>query len=704
MKDHYFDRDLSWLGFNSRILDEAARAELPLMERFRFLSIYSSNLDEFYRVRFPVIKALQALKDKKRLSDAELEETTADLAAVRNTINAQQNRFGEVLRKQLIPALGEFGIRFIYGTPLPEEIQSEVTEVFFNRILGYLQPVPLKESGDRFFPENNKLYFLVVLNNGNRQRQVVINIPSKELDRFYLFRSSAGNCIVFLDDIIRHHLSFLFPEETSMGCFSVKVTRDATLLPEDDFGSDLAELIEKQLSKRDFGLVTRFIHAPDLPAHLLKKALRYLEIDESSAVCGGHYHNLADLSSIPLDGDGFVYQNWTPHQSPAGSTTASIFDQLLTNNLFIHTPYQSYEPVIRFFNEAANHPDITEICTTVYRIASDSRIGHALISAAKNGKRVRVLVELKARFDEHNNLRWAKQMQEAGVEILYSSKKQKVHSKITLVRMAGQATSVYYGLISTGNFNERTANRYTDIVQMTADQELLQEVKKVFTLLAKKKKPSSVKKAFSQLIVAPFNLRTRFIELIAREIEHARAGKKAAIFIKVNNLEERTLISKLYEASQAGVEINMLVRSVCCLIPGVVGLSERIKVRRLVDRYLEHSRVFHFYNHGADDIYIGSADWMNRNVYHRVEVCTPVKDRRTREHLLQCIELWKSDHLEAVTLNSRLENVYAIPAKKALQAQSVIHEMLRPTLSEQPLFISNFHDIRKESQEDQQVC
>ncbi|WEA01788.1 polyphosphate kinase 1 [Mucilaginibacter sp. SJ] len=703
MKNIFFDRDQSWLGFNGRILDEAADPEVPLLERFRFLSIYSSNLDEFYRVRYPIIRALHALKEKDRLNHNEKAESTADLHAVRQLIDMQQNRFGEILRQELLPALQDQGIQFLHCKPLSEDIQVEAGDIFFNKVLGYLQPVALKGSGERFFPENNRSYFLVVLDNGNRQRQVVVNIPTAQLGRFYELKGTGGPVILFLDDIIRHHLPYLFPGERIAGCYAVKVTRDATLLPEDDLSSDLAELVEKQLSKRDFGLVTRFIHAPDMPAQLLKRSLKYLEIDAESAVTGGHYHNLTDLFHLPLKGKGMVFNEWPAHRQAGPLMPESIFEQLHGKDLFVHTPYQSYDPVLRFFNEAANHPEVTDICTTVYRIASDSRIGSALISAARNGKRVRVLVELKARFDEHNNLRWAKQMQEAGVEIIYSGKKQKVHAKVTLVKRTGNSHAGYYGLISTGNFHEGTAKRYTDIVLMTANAELLCEVKKLFGILARKKKPSSAKKAFNELIVAPFNLRSRFLELINREIDNARIGRKASVFIKVNNLEERTLITKLYEASQAGVDIHLMVRSVCCLIPGIKGMSERITITRIVDRFLEHSRIFRFHNNGEEEIFIGSADWMNRNVYHRIEVCAPVKDPAVRDHINQCIRYWKDDNLKAVWLNSGLENIKKASGGAPLQAQEAIYTLLMPSERSITPIITRTHDIREAIKEDQAV-
>ncbi len=677
MGDKYFNRDLSWLSFNDRILDEAARENVPLLERFRFLSIYSSNLDEFYRVRFPIISALYILSQKYRLDWRENRVTAASINDIRNTINAQLHKFGQILETRLLPTLSRHGFCLLYDQPVPTSIAAEVSEYFFTRVLGYLKPVFLKYSGDRFFPENNKLYFLLVLNDKGKQRRAILNIPSDHLPRFSTFSANGKNYIVFLDDIVKKHLQHLFGENTIDGCYAVRATRDASLVPEEDYHSDIAELIERQLAKRDFGLVTRFIYSPGLPDSELQIALNYLQIDESSSVQGGSYHHLADLSKLPVDLPELKYRTWSPLPAIRIGPGETIFDQLTARDILIHTPYHNYNTILRFFNESAADPQVTEIYTSIYRIASESQIANALISAAKNGKKVQVVVELKARFDEANNIKWSREMQKAGITIIYSEKKHKVHAKLAVVKRGGGRNTSLYGIIATGNFHEGTARHYTDLALLTADRVLLSDVKKIFHLLTKKNSLFPPGKTFSRLLVAPFNLKSAFLALIDREIKHAKAGLPASIMIKVNNLQEQELISRLYKASRHGVTIHLFVRSVCCLIPGVTGMSENITVTRLIDRYLEHSRIFLFENRGKKDIYIGSADWMNRNIYHRIEVCCPITDDTARQHILRCFGFWQTDNVQAAILDNQLNN---LPQKNSsiikVQAQKAIYDTL----------------------------
>jgi polyphosphate kinase len=343
----------------------------------------------------------------------------------------------------------------------------------------------------------------------------------------------------------------------------------------------------------------------------------------------------------------------------------------------LHPPYQSYDMVLRFFNEAAVDADVTEIYVTLYRIASDSRIGNALVSAAKNGKKVSVLVELKARFDEANNIRWAKKMKAAGVKIIYSAASLKVHAKIALVKRKKEKRISYAGLLATGNMNESTARFYTDHILFTAHPEILREMELLFIFLGARKKagnPGLI--TFNQLLVAQFNLQQRFLQLIDREIDNAKQGKKAAITIKMNNLEEEVLISKLYEASQAGVKVRMIVRSICCLKPGVRGLSENITITRIVDRYLEHGRIFVFHNNGATELYMGSADWMNRNIYRRIEVCFPVYDEAIKKQVLHMVELQLQDNGQAVAIDQQLNNVPLPKDGAVVYSQQAIYESL----------------------------
>lgn len=672
----FFNRDLSWLSFNGRVMEEASNGEVPLLERVKFLSIFSSNLDEFYRVRMPVIRALQKI-GKKDDARSNGDDPEVILDQVRELINIQQERFGQILKDQLIPLLKKNNIQLLYNEPFPEAVKTAAREYFLAEVLAFLQPVALNGSS-KFFPENNKLYFIVhLLNPGGGEEIVILNVPSDELPRFFKVDAGAETYIAFLDDIVRNNLNVVFKGSGIQGCYSIKITRDAELDLKDEYPGDLSEEIEKQLKKRDFGLATRFLHQSGIPLRILQVVSRELDLVNASSTEGGVYHNLKDFFALPVNKPGTCYEEWPPLQLGDFNETAAVSSMVAGKDAILHTPYQSYHAVLRFFNEAAINPDVSEIYVTLYRVASDSRIVNALISAAKNGKSVHVMVELKARFDEANNLKWAKKMKDAGVKIVYSVTALKVHAKIAIVKTKKNSRMVYTGLLATGNFNESTARFYTDHILFTSNPDLLREMELVFMFLQKREKPSANNQInFRHLLVAQFNLQTRFIALIDREIEFAKQGKPAQIILKMNNLEERVLIGKLYEASQAGVKISLIIRSICCLVPGVPGMSENITVRRIVDRYLEHGRIFIFNNNGDTEVFLGSADWMNRNIYHRIEVCFPVYDEAIKASILKITALLLQDNVQAVTLDRELTNIKVAAGTPAIRAQREIYRLI----------------------------
>ena len=438
----------------------------------------------------------------------------------------------------------------------------------------------------------------------------------------------------------------------------------------------MADQIETQLSKRDLGIATRFLHQPGIPLSTLNLISKSWGILTTSAVEGGLYHNLKDLFSLPVSLPGLQYDKWPAVHNPVNADEP-IFNQIEKQDMLVNTPYQSYSTILRFFNEAALDDAVEEIYVTLYRVARDSRIANALINAASTGKKVTVLVELKARFDEANNIKWAKKMKSAGVNIIYSITALKVHAKVALVKRRVNHRLKYYGLLATGNFNENTAAFYTDHILMSANGAILREIELLFVFLQRREKPSSPDMIrFDHLLVAGFNLQQRFMDMIDREIANASKGAPASIHIKLNNLEERKLISKLYDASQAGVKVDLIVRSICCLIPGVKGMSENITVRRIVDRYLEHGRAFIFHNNGQPEVYMGSADWMNRNIYRRIEVCFPVYDEQVKVEITAIINLQLQDNVQAVMLNEKLENVRIEPGIPAIQSQRSVYELI----------------------------
>ncbi|MES2448382.1 MAG: polyphosphate kinase 1 [Bacteroidota bacterium] len=670
----FFDRDLSWLSFNGRVLSEASNADVPLLEKIKFLSIYSSNLDEFYRVRMPVLLALAKLSRKKK-NHIQIEEDLLDNA--NRIIHDQQSEYGRILAEIIKPQLLKNHINFVYGIKIPDSLIVKTSIYFVNQVMAFLQPVNLSVSKSSFFPKNNELYLAVNLVKDAEAQTVILNIPTNNLPRFYQLTQGDESYVLFLDDIIKNNLALIFKDADIQGCYSFKITRTAEIDLKDEYAGDLAKQIEKQLSKRDFGLATRFLHQPDLPAETLLLLQEKLNLQNANLVAGGYYHNLKDLASFPVDIAELSNNKWTKINHPAFEKGKSLYHQIIKNDILINPPYQSYDSVLRFFNEAAVDEDVQEIYITLYRVANDSRIVNALISAAKNGKKVFVLVELKARFDEANNIKWANKMKEADVDIIYSVTALKVHAKIALVKRKVGLRTVYTGLFSTGNFNETTANFYTDHVLMTAHQEMLREMELLFMFLAKRVKPSDPNLIkFQYLLVAQFNLQQRFIELIDREMEHAKSGKPASIIIKLNNLEEKVLIAKLYEASKAGVKVELIIRGICRLIAGVKDMSENISVRRIVDRYLEHGRVFVFNNAGNEEIFMGSADWMNRNIYRRIEVCFPVLDQNIKHQIKEMLNIQLADTSKVVLINEQMENV-SVTKSKPLQSQYEIYKFLK---------------------------
>ncbi|MDQ3845344.1 MAG: polyphosphate kinase 1 [Bacteroidota bacterium] len=678
-KYSFFNRDISWLSFNERVLKEASRPAVPLLERVKFLSIYSSNLDEFYRVRIPVLLALHKLYKKDTIGENQRKENPDIVIQVRDIINQQLAEYGKILTQQLVPSLKQNGIHLLYNEPIPKVICAATTEYFFSEVLAFLQPVYLSRLTSSFFPENNKLYLATIAETKEGKEEIIIvNIPSDVLPRFFTIQENNEQFIVFLDDIIKENLSAVFKNLIIKGSYSFKTTRDAEINLEDEYTGDIAEKIEKQIEKRDYGLATRFLYDPAMPLRNTESIIIECGLTNAIIVEGGVYHNLKDFSGLPVKNPKLSY---APLQSIVQNSSEEkelLLEQLIRKDIIIHPPYQSYNPVLRFFNEAAVNDDVEEIFVTLYRVAQESRIVNALISAAKNGKKVSVFIELKARFDEANNLKWSKKMKAAGIKIIYSIPNLKVHAKIALVTKRNKDIVSYVGLLATGNLNESTARFYTDHILLTSNQVLMQEMDVLFQFLSKRELPTKENLiTFNHLLVAQFNLQQRFLELIDNEIRNAQSGLPARIIIKLNNLEERVLIKKLYEASNAGVKIELIVRSICCLIPGIPGMSENITIKRIVDRYLEHGRVFIFHNNGKDEVFLGSADWMNRNIYRRIEVCFPVYNEEIKKEIIDLVNLQLRDNTQAVFIDKALNNIELHPDGQPVQSQQAIYHLLK---------------------------
>jgi polyphosphate kinase len=670
MQYYYFNRDISWLSFNERVLEEAEKSTLPIMERFNFLSIYSSNLDEFFRVRIPTLIARQKVG----------EETIDDhgtFSQVQEIIQGHQIRFGKLIKEQLVPILKHnHKIELIYNRPIPSTLRAALRNYFINKVASFTRIIDLTEKKD-FFPENNRLYVLVKTREFEGSiKTFVVNIPSEHLPRFFLHHHRNRDYIIFLDDIVKLSLPILFKDHEILSCNNIKITRSAEYEIEDEFEGDIAVKIEKELEKRDRGLATRFLYEGPLDKESLRELQKKFGLRKASLVNGGPYHNLKDLNRLPLTGKEFFNKPWPTLDLSIGK---SIFESISTRAFFIHTPYHSFDPLIRFFNEASIDPSVTSIYTTIYRIAKNSLIANALINAAKHGKKVYVFVELKARFDESNNLKWARKMEEAGVKTMFSLPRLKVHSKAALVKRKQNHSTELYGVLGTGNFHENTAALYTDHYLFTSDHELLSEVELLFKYLRARKKGLSLDEInFRKLLVGQFNLQDSLVRLIDVEIENATARLPASITIKVNAIEDAVLINKLYMASEAGVKVRLLVRGICCLVPGVKGMSENITVTRIVDRYLEHGRVFIFENNGSPTVILGSSDWMTRNMYRRIEVCFTISDENLKEEIIHLTNVQLADNTQAVRIDSDGTNLKVVRTdSRVCRAQEAISEMVK---------------------------
>ncbi len=682
-----YNRDLSWLGFNLRVLEQAADAEVPLFERLKFLSIFSSNLDEFFRVRYPGVAAMSVLSHKTIESIDGAEEDISE--KVQDEINGQLKIFGTILHDEVLPLLKENGIVFYYNMPIRQEHLREVREIFLSKVLSFIQPIYLDgKSEENFIPENNYLYLVITLQDEQEGsvKQAIVNIPSNKLNRFFALSPVEDfKYVIFLDDIIRENLQYIFPLQNILGVFSIKLNRDAELNLTDEFSGSLLHKIEKNLRKRDFGPPSRFLYQEGMPGNLQMFLASIFNVEIDDMFEGGRYHNLRDLSKFPDFGKKLTYPEQPSLPVADVLETGDIFNKLLQDDLLLHVPYQSYNPVLSFFNQAAVDIEVTDIYITLYRVAEESHIVNALISAAKNGKTVTAFIELKARFDEANNIKWGRTMKNAGVKIIYSLPELKVHSKIALVRKKRGAGKQSFAVLSTGNFNEITAQFYTDHVLLTTDKQIVDELLKLFKFLGTKVLPGKKNQLkFESLLVAQFNMVDELEKLIKKETDKAKRGEPALIRIKVNNLEEPEFINMLYKASKAGVEIQLIVRSICCIVPGLQVESENIMVKRIVDRYLEHSRLL-FFGAGEDpETIMGSADLMTRNLRHRIEVYVRIKAQSCRNELLQYFKIQWQDNDRSVILlpdfkqiPTREHPTTSTPGVKKINAQQEIYHYLQ---------------------------
>lgn len=655
----YVHRDISWLSFNYRVLQEAKDPAVPLLERLKFLAIYSSNLDEYFRIRVANIRNLKKVGKKTK---AELDFVPRDLLReVHAIVNKQQEEFSQIFENQIVPELRKHHIHILRRLDLNEEQKQFVENYFHNNLLPFVMPVLLVKRRIRPFLANAHLYLAVHL----RQRKkpladseyALVKIPSDQLPRFIPLPSrNSRHDIILIDDIVRHSVSWLFPGYDIQDTYSIKLTRDAELYIDDEFSGDLVQKIKSSLAKRQVGPASRFVFDREMPGHLLEYLKDTFDLGKNDMLPEGRYHNNFDFFKFPDFGMHHLKNKpLPPLPHPVLHETKDPFLAIRKKDQLLHVPYQSYQAVVNFFEHAAHDPQVTHIKVIQYRVARRSKILEALMEAVKHGKQVSVFVEIKARFDEAANLEWGEKLERAGVRVHYSFPGVKVHSKLALVRRVENGKPHLYCYLGTGNFHEETAEVYSDFGVFTADPRLTAEVSTVFTFLENIKPP---KQEFEHLLVGKFNLRPALIQLIDFEIEAAGQNKPASILIKTNSLEDKAIIQKLYEASQAGVKIQLIIRGICCLVPGVKGLSDNIEVFSIVDRYLEHARVFMFHHGGEELIYLSSADLMQRNLSFRIETAFPVYNKDLKQEIRTLINLQLEDNVKARIIDRQDRNEY----------------------------------------------
>jgi polyphosphate kinase len=660
--EKYIHRDTSWLSFNYRVLQEAKDPSVPLLERIKFLAIYSSNLDEFFRVRIAQHRNLLRISKKTK---KELEYNPREvLKTLHKIVNEQQVEFSRIFINEIIPELREHNIFILRRLDLNKEQKEFVENYFRENLLPFVQPVLLVKDKIRIFLNNAALYLAISLiskeNYSSKTEYAIVKIPSDYLPRFIELPSQSGHHeIIMLDDVVRNAVAWLFPGFEIVDTYSIKLTRDAELYIDDEFSGNLIQKVKESLQKRNIGPASRFVYDRTMPKPFLSFLTETFNLENVDLQPEGRYHNNFDFFKFP---DFTLSQLKNKPLPPLPylplENAEDFFDTVREGDHLVHVPYQSYSSVIKFFESAAQDPSVTHIKIVQYRVAKKSRIMQALMQAVKAGKQVSVFIEVKARFDEEANLKWGETLQNAGVSVYYSMPGIKVHSKLALVTRREGRQNCLYAYLGTGNFNEDTARIYADIGIFTADKRLTTEVSRLFTYLETANKSECDKNTFSHLLVGQFNLRSGLVEKIDREIANAKAGKPASMLIKLNSLEDHPMIDKFYDASQAGVKVQIIARGICAIIPGVKGLSENITAISIVDRFLEHTRVFIFHNDGNEEIYLSSADFMTRNLSHRVETAFPIYDERLKSVVKDVIDLQLKDNVKARIINAKQDNQY----------------------------------------------
>ena len=682
----YFKRDVSWLSFNYRVLLEAEDASLPIYERIKFLSIYSSNLEEFYEIRVAEHRGVIMQKNFVEESADEAEET---LAAITHEVNRQQRDYYRIFYEQILPELNRQHI-FLYQDEHPQPFHEEFVRDFFNEeVFPFLSPVMIQAGEIRTFIRDRRLYLVIRMVKKGRPLEdpgdvptyhyALMKIPFSKVPRFIELPPHEGKYyIMFIDDIIRANLQSVFPGYEIDSCYSIKISRDADIYLEDEGKGSILEKIRKKVKKRKIGALSRFMYDQAMPADFLAFICEAFGILPYDLVVGGRYNNLQDLSKLPNPAGKQLEQHPSlPMRIRSLDEVGSIFKVIKKRDVMLHFPYESFDYLIRFLMEAAFDPKVDEIKITQYRVAENSAVINTLISAAQNGKKVTVFVELKARFDEENNMRTAARMEQAGIKIIYSIPGLKVHAKVAVILRKDNAQGVKrrdFAYLSTGNFNEKTAKIYADMALLTCQEEIIADINKVFAVLEGRLQAPT----FHHLLVARFNMVPELRRMIQCEIDHVQAGGKGYIILKMNGLHDQQMIDMLYRASEAGVKIDLIVRGICCLVPDQP-YSQNIRVTRIVDMFLEHARIWYFYNEGQEVLFLTSADWMRRNLNRRIETAFPILDPEIKQEVIDILHIQLRDNVKACRLDSELRNCFKRESdmREPVRAQQAIYDYLK---------------------------
>lgn len=654
----YIDREKSWLAFNARVLQEAADDSVPLLDRLRFLGIFSNNLDEFFRVRFAAIRrlSLSGISGEKYLGGVSAQQLVKEITEIVIEHQAESLNILNEIESQL----QKENIYIINENDLDKDQENYLKDFFIQRVSPELVTIILNDLAEFPLLKDTFGYLAVklVMKKEEEVRYAVIEIP-KTINRFVVLPSkNEKQYVILLDDVIRQNLSSIFNifDYQSISAHMIKITRDASLDIDSDLSKSMIEKIALSVKDRRIGEPVRFIYDQEIEEDTLNYFLDKMHIvSTDSIIPGGRYHNRRDYMDFPnLGRFDLLYQSNVPLPIPGLSLEGSMLDKISEKDYLLNAPYQSFSYLTKFLREAALDPKVLSIKITLYRLAKNSQIISSLINAAKNGKKVTVQIELQARFDEASNISYAEQMKTEGIELIFGIKGLKVHSKICVIERQEKDKIKRYGFVSTGNFNESTAKVYTDVTLFTSHQQILKDINKIFDFFDVNYRVHRYK----HLIVSPHYTRSKFVKLIDREITHALAGRKTYIKLKMNSLSDFEMIDKLYQASKAGVKIQLEVRGICSLIPGVPGLSENIEAISIVDNYLEHSRVYIFGNAGIPEVYISSADFMRRNLDARVEVTCPIYDQDIKNELIDHFDLGWKGNVKARYHSENLDNKY----------------------------------------------